>query len=320
MADDLPGRWQMKIMQIRIFLLIVWATLLSGCASMSGLQLYEASKLDPLIPYQLNIGEKEDAQYFRFSIGTNPTNIVFFVGGSGCTSLKNYLKPYLSGLNNVTVYALQKLAVQENDLGVFGCNKEFAKNDFYASWVARQEKFIKTVLDSVSKSASKILILGVSEGADVSIAIANSEPRITHLAIIGSGGYNVIEFLHAIGRMQGKDEAQVSQEINDIFNSPESIEKTYLGLPYKYWASLKMSEPLKDLLRLNIPIILGFGEKDRSVPLESVELIREKFIQAGKSNLKLIIYPNSDHALNSSDGHSYRKDFIAELNTLLEPK
>jgi dienelactone hydrolase len=77
-------------------------------------------------------------------------------------------------------------------------------------------------------------------------------------------------------------------------------------------------EPLPDFLKLNIPIIVGIGEQDESVPVESAHFLASRFKEAGKSNLILNVYPGADHRLNGN-GISHRSEFFAELSRLLQP-
>ena len=77
-------------------------------------------------------------------------------------------------------------------------------------------------------------------------------------------------------------------------------------------------DPLPDFLKLNIPIIVGMGEKDESVPVESALFLDAKFKEAGKNNFTLKVYPESDHRL-SGNGVSHRSEFFAELSRLLQP-
>jgi allantoicase len=59
------------------------------------------------------------------------------------------------------------------------------------------------------------------------------------------------------------------------------------------------------------------GEKDESVPVESAFFLDTKFKEAGKNNLILKVYPESDHRLNGN-GISHRDEFFADLSRLLQ--
>ena len=76
-------------------------------------------------------------------------------------------------------------------------------------------------------------------------------------------------------------------------------------------------DPLPDLLKLRMPILLGMGEKDESVPVESAWFFEKKFKEVGKDNLAVRIYPGADHRL-SGNGVSYRSEFFVELSRLVK--
>ncbi len=78
-------------------------------------------------------------------------------------------------------------------------------------------------------------------------------------------------------------------------------------------------EPLPDFLKLNIPVLVGIGEQDESVPVDSARFLESKFNEAGKTNLILKVYPGADHRL-SGNGVSHRSEFFAELSGMLLPK
>lgn len=104
---------------------------------------------------------------------------------------------------------------------------------------------------------------------------------------------------------------------NKILSDPRSIEQDWYGNPYRWWSDIMDIDPLPDFLKLNIPIIIGMGENDQSVPVESARFLDAKFKEAGKNNLTLKVYPEADHRLNG-DGVSHWDEFFWELSRLLQ--
>lgn len=102
-----------------------------------------------------------------------------------------------------------------------------------------------------------------------------------------------------------------------ITADPYSIEKDWYGNPYRWWYDIMDIDPLPDFLKLNIPILVGIGEKDESVPVESARLLETKFNEEGKRNLTIKVYPDSDHRL-TANGISHRREFFTELSHLLK--
>ena len=161
------------------------------------------------------------------------------------------------------------------------------------------------------------MLVGVSEGALPAAKIAGLLPEVTYLAIIGSGGYSMRKSLATLKR-RGAIGFDVDSGWKKIATDPRSIEKDWYGNPYRWWSDIMDIDPVSDLLKLNIPVIVGIGEQDESVPVESARFLASQFKEAGKSDLVLNVYPGADHRL-SGNGISHRGEFFAELSRLLQP-
>ena len=68
---------------------------------------------------------------------------------------------------------------------------------------------------------------------------------------------------------------------------------------------------------LDNPILVGVGENDRSVPVESAEYLSDKFRETGKDNLRLRIYPGASHILQG-ERTSFRPAFFEELSSIIK--
>jgi len=222
------------------------------------------------------------------------------------------LKEYLNGLNgDIKVFALQKRGVSHFTTGLFGCSKEFYKNDYFDKWVSDQEAFITHILKTSKNKPENIVILGVSEGCSAAAVLANKFPSVTHLAMIGCGGMKFIDELKILARKENFS-IDMDKEYRKILRNPNSTSKFVAGHTYKYWSSLLGVKPIKYLLSLDIPIIVAMGEKDKSVPVESLLFLERQFNLSGKQNLTTIIYHNADHTLKSPQ-KDFRQEFMQEL-------
>ncbi|MBI5025699.1 MAG: prolyl oligopeptidase family serine peptidase [Nitrospirae bacterium] len=303
----------MHKLKLSILLLI---SVLAGCAGYGRLLI--ESYTNPLEPQIFKHADGTESLYYQFSIGdgTNADTYLFFIGGSGCHSHKYYLRQYLEGLSgNIKVLALQKRAVGDRTTGLFGCSDQFHEFDYFAQWVSDQSQFVSRILNSATIKPRKVLMFGVSEGANVAAAIAASESRVTHLAIIGHGGMKQIDELRILaGKNKFPDD--IENNYRKILTDPTSTSKRVYGHGYRYWASALDLDPMDFYSKLTIPVLVGFGENDSSVPVEAVYYMKERFQALGKSNLTLFIYPGADHVLNAN-GKSFRPDFFKKLTDWL---
>lgn len=298
------------------FIVFFLVTLLTGCAAPQSLKLYNASSEDPLEAKYIDIGENILATFYNFTYGDAKKNTLFFFSGTGCFSHANYIKPYLQGLDNVNIFVLQKQGVENRDLGFF-CSKNFHEYDNFDVWHERQKKFISKVLEDKELSNTNIILMGVSEGANVAGTLINSDTRFTHLVLISPLGKKMPDFLTEIGPNFGISKVDIEKKLLEIKFNSTSNSDYYLGKTFKYWSSFSSYDPQETLSSIKKPTLVGIGEIDINTPPESIKAIFNSKIKTGESNFKLIIYPQSNHILVDLKGNSSRVLFLNEVNKFL---
>ena len=195
------------------------------------------------------------------------------------------------------------------------CGKEFHLHNNPAQWSADYEEFIKAMLDSVSVKPRHVALVGVSEGALPAVTVASRLRQVTHLAIIGDGGFSMRRALNELDR-KGDFVAKVDEAWPRIAADSLSVDRKWIGHPSRYWHEIMDVDPLPLYLKLDIPILVGIGERDRSVPVESAMYLASEYRKAGKSNLTLMVYPGANHLLRTK-GRSYRPEFFRALGELI---
>ena len=226
---------------------------------------------------------------------------------------------YVSGLTiSARIFVLNKRFVSDRSTGQFDCGREFHFANNPDQWVEDYSDFIATRVRLTVQKPKNVVLVGVSEGAIPAAKIAALSPIITHLAIIGSGGYSMRRSLTTL-KQRGAIMFDVDAGWEKIAADFRSTEKNWYGNPYRWWSDIIDIDPLPDLLKLNIPVLVGIGEQDESVPVESAHFLESQFKYAEKSNLILDVYPGADHRLNGN-GIVYRNEFFAKLSRLLKPR
>ena len=69
--------------------------------------------------------------------------------------------------------------------------------------------------------------------------------------------------------------------------------------------------------KIEVPLLMHFGEEDSHIPLEAVEKIAERF--DNNDNVEIVVYPEAQHGFNCSHRDSYNQRAAAEAhgNTLI---
>ncbi len=296
---------------------VLLAFALSGCASLERIvHMYSSNAPAPQV---FDYPDGGSSIYYTFTTGgaSQPQTVVFFYGATGCPSWKSVMPDYVSGLYiPARVFVLNKRFVPDRSSGLFDCGSAFHLANNPEQWVADYTAFITAQVGAMTPKPKRVALVGVSEGAWPAARVAARLPQVTHLAVLGSGGYSMRRSLATL-RQRGAIAFDVEAGWEQIAADPRSIEKTWYGNPYRWWSDVMDLDPLPDYLRLEIPTMVGIGERDESVPVESALDLAAKFKAAGKHNLHLHVYPGADHRLNSH-GVSHRNEFFAELSRLLQ--
>jgi hypothetical protein len=186
---------------------------------------------------------------------------------------------------------------------------------------------------------SKIIVWGGSEGADVAPAVANYNKKVTHVVSMNGGGFNplldpIINIRN--DEIKGKISGQEAQnQINDLFEqykdiyqNPTSTDKYWYNHPYKRWGSFASTFALESYVKLDIPIYILGGSRDRNAPILNFDYIQLEFLRLGKTNLTYDVCINCDHWLKekvTENGKentiSHEEDYIKKiLNWINENK
>lgn len=293
----------------------IYLGLTTPCSAMA-----ETEAVQPLQVHAESFHFRDEAEAPSYSLELGRDNssdvAIFFVSGSGCTSIKHRLSSFFEPIRdkvNATVFALQKRAIDEDNRTGSFCSSAFYKTDYLEQSIADQREFIDTQLAKLTVKPKAAVLLGASEGAVVAARIASTDKRITHLGLIGGGGTTVRENLKALSRSTWYLRSP-EKGFAEIANDPNNTDTQIWGHSYKYWVSLLDINIGDELIQLDIPIVAAMGEKDEAVPVDAARHLQMLFEQAGKKNLLLLIYPNANHRLEDKEQKiSYAGDFLGKL-------
>lgn len=300
----------MKIYIKTCFLL--FSLFFTGCSD-SKIGLFVKSFIFPISHETIHLEDQTTSLYYTIKKGKDPKTLLFFISGSGYTSLQYFLGNYFDELNaDVEIFALQKRTVSNRTTGMFGKPDRFDTENIFDHWVKDNLFFIRKILSEKRESDKKVILFGVSEGATVAAKLTTLIPEVTHLVVLGSGGYEQSEELK---RSFAGYEIDFEEVYEEIRKNPEDVNREFLGNPFKYWSHILFVNPMMFYSEISIPILLGIGDKDESVPVESARFLKHEFERLGKPNLKYIEFFDCNHVLTDLNQKSHRKEFFDEMIT-----
>jgi pimeloyl-ACP methyl ester carboxylesterase len=296
------------------FCLLFLTLVLSGCASNYGAFIADAA-LDPPDVETMQAASGETLQLYHVDTAPDPKGTIFFISGSGCHSLRYYLRQYFAALpGSWRIFAVQKAGVDPFSTG-FTCSREFETRAALPEILSRNRE----ALDVVASRRGKVdALFGVSEGGGLAVALAADNPKIPRLVVIGSGGLTMREDLGLLARTPGFPigSQELQSKFADIASDPQSVDKRLLGLPYLYWSSSLDKDPMPFYLRVSQPAKVFFGEQDQSVPVESARALRDRLNAAHRTNIEVEIVEGASHTL-VRDGKDLKPEIFRRLDAWL---
>lgn len=233
---------------------------------------------------------------------------VFYVGGSGCTSLSVYLAPYFLGaVSGLEVFSLDKTGVSKGDLGL-SCSVDFWNKYTYDEILRRNLLALEAI--RTQRPDSQIMLVGTSEGGPIVIDMAAQAQDIVKVAVIGAGGMTQRKELELLfERRGGLPQFQaIAARIDADLNNTAAFE---LGYPHTYWSSVLDRDPSRSLKTLRMPVLLVIGANDDNVPVSSA-----RFAHSILPNSRLIEWPNANHVFEARTGNQ-RPAVLAAVTAFL---
>jgi pimeloyl-ACP methyl ester carboxylesterase len=234
---------------------------------------------------------------------THPATFVFVVSGSDCVNMKGLLPHYFDGLEGASG-GMRIFILHKRFIGTSDCGSRFIEMDHPSRWVEDQAEFILAQLSIAGMNfqrPSKLLLVGISEGAEVVPVLAGRISGVTHAALLGNGGMDPYDALQLQATKYGFTDA--ARHIDITCNgSPASFDRVVADRSCRYWSEMRSLRHTDNLLRLDIPLFVAMGEADRMVPIESAWHIRDRFAAAGRTTLRVLTVPSADHGFRKPDG------------------
>src|SRR5262249_55685248 len=199
--------------------------------------------------------------------------VALFTAGSGCQSLFRKQGERITGSyqnllfaeakGRVRVLVVEKPGVKFLDAPVppgnaRGASEEFLKEHTLPRWAEANVAALRAAWTLPGIDPTRALVLGHSEGGIVAARVAAELPQVTHVASLAAGGpTQLFDLAEVRRRSQPNDKPgdaerrvrEVYEEWSRIQKDPDSINKFWLGHPYRRWSSFLKHSVAEELLR-----------------------------------------------------------------------
>ncbi len=295
--------------------------------------------------HEFQFRDQGRAIYFRFDKsssfhrqGSPVATFLFVIAGSECGSMQSYLPDYFRGLEGesgpLRIFILHKRHIEAGQEPGRSCSAAFVRDDYPERWLQDQTEFILASLAQAAAEGrpqhappARVVVMGISEGAEIAPLLALRIPAVTHLVLLGNGGMQPLDSYRLLATKTATKaaNADISRQLAALELAlarpapadPDAPAALVNGRSWLYWSQLRELRHTDNLLALSLPIFMGMGEADASVPVESAYYLQRRFAAAGKHNLSLHVYPGADHGLRSAS-RLYLPDFMHQLDLWLQ--
>lgn len=170
---------------------------------------------------------------------------------------------------------------------------------------------------------TKVIAMGGSEGAAVAALFAAETGLPSAVVLINGGGrWFLDDVLHNIRATSSADTLQSDLKgfegfaAHVVSSEPFNLEVSNHG--YEWWHSVLTTDFQSVLREIEVPVLVTQGGRDESVSPEAVVEMVKSLQQAGKTNIKLALYPDLNHGLVTPDGQHRAKQVVSEIGEWLQ--
>jgi pimeloyl-ACP methyl ester carboxylesterase len=256
---------------------------------------------------------------YTLSVPAQEAPLVLMIQGSGC--VPNFMGAgtaeakatipgwkLIAGQGRYAVMAVDKPwqsdAPQQGPWGAaIGCGDGFIQHFSYDSWLATLKRALRHALSRPEVDGRRVLVIGVSEGAQMAASLARAFPEIRDVALLGGGGpTQLFDFAAVIQASSGSDEEKLKrlQELDDTVSAiradPASTVKFFMGHPYLRWSSFFAHSEARELAHTPARVYMASGMQDASVPILAAEMLYAELRVQGR-DVSFRRIPRASHGL-----------------------
>lgn len=226
---------------------------------------------------------------------------VVVVPGSGCTGWGPVATRYFAGLLHAELLVLHKPGVNVDAGLTAGCTPDFIQRDTLSAWrdharAALRAYFADQHLRDLMHRSLPVLLLGISEGAELLPDLAAEVPQLAGVVMISAPGLDPLE----TGQLQAQrlEQWPAWQALASLQSSDAGDGTVQQGRTLGYWREFwhwKLEQPLLDA---PWPLLRVWGGADALVP----ELAYQRFTEQARSRPTggcQIRLADADHGLQS---------------------
>lgn len=181
----------------------------------------------------------------------------------------------------------------------YSYSPEFTKADFLENYVARANQVLKYLSKQKWVDNEQLVVAGHSQGSHVALGLAHANKNVTHLGLFGFNPLGRIDQYIRSARKQAESGEITWKQADSIQKNKFEEYQSYYNQKDQQNSSFSISlksfskSQLIELINLKIPVYIAYGSND--INSDFCDLLPLYFIEKGKTNYKVLRYPNLEH-------------------------
>lgn len=247
------------------------------------------------------------------------SGILLIAHGFGCLPAVQdpSILPVKSIAPNYSVLLVEKYGVTHNDAPQ---NPDSSCSESYFSHhsIGQRVADVKQVIDQLREADwwnGELVLFGGSEGG---VVVAQLTPELVPRAtIIFPHGVRVSLDGETAREMPPFAMSEAKQRFSAVLRNQDSndIEN---GESYQWWADILGITWVKELLKVEVPVLLLQGDRDKVASVQLARAARDVYVAEGRCELTYWELPGYDHSMNDRNGVNHRDVIFARISSWLE--
>jgi predicted esterase len=193
-----------------------------------------------------------------------------------------------------------------------GSSDEFRQQHTFPRWLEALSASLQAARQLPGIDASRILVVGHSEGALMAAALAARHRFITHVACLAVGGYSQATDFMAEARQGSFSVQSLKERWKDIRLHPADHNRIWLGHAYPYWATFTTPSIVEQLQSSAAKVFVAQGSLDGTKPLQDLDLIDATLSAQGR-NVTALLIEGANHGFQFKDQSTTGRDGWREI-------
>jgi hypothetical protein len=220
---------------------------------------------------------------------------VYVVPGSGCAGLAPILPHYFEGLQAREFVVLHKRHAQASAWPPpRHCPKEFIEHDHLPGWLKAWQAFLHEDIAQRPVPGHRLLLVGISEGAELLPALMQHTPAPGLTVLLGSPGLDPWEALTM--QLDREHDTAFLGQLQSVLDAPSlaAVPADLGGRTLRYWRTLKpwpVARPLQDS---DARVLVLMGAQDARQAPAALAAFNRRHLRPGICSVQV---EGADHGL-----------------------